>query len=68
MEMRESLPLERLRLRRRVVVEDGRLAHVAAHEADAFAVLQIDCRKDDHGRHFKKLAMSASPSFWLFSG
>ena len=32
------------------------------------AVLQVDGGKQDHGFHFRKLAISASPSFWLFSG
>ena len=60
--------LEIAGLRGRVVVEDGGLRHVALHQADAVAVLQVDRGKQDHGRHLRKLAMRASPSFWLFSG
>jgi hypothetical protein len=32
------------------------------------AVLEVDGGEKNHGFHFKKLAISASPSFWLFSG
>ncbi len=68
MQILEPLLGEGLRLRRRVGVEDGRLRHVAAQQAHAFAVLEIDRGKQDHGRHFRKLAISARPSVWLFSG
>ena len=64
----KTLLLEPLGLRGRVGVEDGCLRHVAAHEADAFAVLQVDRGKEYHGRHFRKLAISARPRVWLFSG
>ena len=37
-------------------------------EADAAAVLEVDGGKEDHGRHLRKLAISARPSAWLFSG
>ena len=67
-EIVEALLGEALRLRGGVGVEDSRLRHVAAHEAHAFAVLQIDGGKQDHGRHFKKLAIRARPRVWLFSG
>ena len=56
------------RLRGRIVVEHGRLIHVALDEADAAAVLEVDGGKQDHGRHLRKLAMSLRPSAWLFSG
>ena len=56
------------RLRGRVGVEHRRLRHVAAHQAHAFAVLEVDGGKEDHGRHLRKLAISARPSVWLFSG
>src|SRR3712207_7002862 len=52
----------------RSIVEDGRLLHVALHETNAAPVLEVDGRKQDHGRHRKKLAMSLRPSVWLFSG
>ena len=29
---------------------------------------EVDRREKDHGRHFRKLAISARPSVWLFSG
>jgi hypothetical protein len=32
------------------------------------AVLQVNRRKKNHGFHFKKLEMRASPKRWLFSG
>ena len=64
----ETLALELSRLRGGVGVEDRRLLHVAAHEAHAFAVLQVDRGEQDHGRHFRKLAISARPRVWLFSG
>jgi hypothetical protein len=32
------------------------------------AVLNVDGREENHGVHFRKLAISARPSFWLFSG
>ena len=64
----EALRFERCRLRGGIVAEDGRLVHVALDQADAAAVLEVDGGKQDHGRHLRKLAMSARPSFWLFSG
>ena len=68
MEPFEALRLEGGGLGGRIVVENRGLLHVALHEANAAAVLQVDRRKQDHGRHFRKLAISARPSFWLFSG
>ncbi len=59
---------EASRLRGGIGVEDRRLRHVAAHQAHAFAVLEVDRGEKDHGRHFRKLAIRASPSVWLFSG
>ena len=56
------------RLRRRIVVEHGRRAHLAAHQADAAPVLQIDGGEKDHGRHPRKFASTARPVAWLFSG
>src|SRR4051812_28313466 len=64
----EALRLEVSRLRGRVVVEHRCERHVALHEANATPLLQVDRRKEDHGRHLKKLDISARPSFWLFSG
>ncbi len=49
-------------------VEHGRARHVALLQAHAGAVLEVDGGKQDHGFHFRKLAISASPSLWLFSG
>ena len=43
----EALPLERQRLRRRIVVEHGRSAHLAELQPDALAVLEVDGRKKD---------------------
>ena len=68
MQILEALRLERLRLRGRVAVEHGRARHVALLQPHADAVLQVDGGKQDHGVHFRKLAISRSPSLWLFSG
>ena len=67
-EIFEPLRGERLRLRGRIEVEHGRALHVALLEAHALAVLQVDGGKEDHGFHFKKLEIKASPKRWLFSG
>ena len=68
MQIFEPLLGERARLRGGVGVEHRRLRHVAAQEPHAFAVLEVDGGKKDHGRHFRKLAISLRPSVWLFSG
>ena len=52
----------------RVEIEHGRACHVALLQAHALAVLEIDGGKKDHGFHFRKLAIRASPKRWLFSG
>ena len=49
-------------------MKHGGARHVALLEAHGEAFLQIDGGKQDHGFHFRKFAISASPSFWLFSG
>ena len=59
---------EALRLGRRIVVEHGRGAHLAAHQAHAAPVLQVDRGIEDHGRQPRKLAMRRRPAPWLFSG
>ena len=68
----EALRLEGLRLRGRVGIVDGRRGHVAELQAHALAVLEVDGGKQDHRRrygfHRRKLAISARPSAWLFSG
>ena len=64
----EALLLERARLRRGIGVEHRRLRHLALAEPHALPVFQVDGREQDHGFHLRKLAISASPSFWLFSG
>ena len=68
MEIFKTLFGEGVRLCRRIAIEHGGARHVALLQAHGFAVLQVDGRKQDHGFHFKKFAISASPSFWLFSG
>ena len=68
MQIFEPLRGETLRLRGGIEVEHGGARHVALLEAHALAVLQIDRGKEDHGFHFKKLEISASPKRWLFSG
>ena len=64
----EALALEGGGLVGRIVVEHGRLVHVALDEADAAALFEVDGGKKDHGRHLRKLAMSLRPRAWLFSG
>ena len=64
----ETQSLEFDRLRDRVDIENGRLVHVAMDQADTFAILEVDSGKQNHGDHRRKLAMSLSPSDWLFSG
>ena len=64
----EALLLEASRLRRGVLIEHGRLVHLALAQPDALSVFQVDGGKQDHGFHRRKFAISASPSFWLFSG
>jgi len=56
------------RLRRGIGVEHGSFGHLALAEPHALPVFEIDGGKQDHGFQFRKLAISASPSFWLFSG
>ena len=46
----EPLVLEGLGLRRRVVIVDGRGGHIAVLEPHAFAVLEVDGGKQDHGQ------------------
>jgi hypothetical protein len=49
-------------------MKHGRAGHVALLEAHGFTVLKIDGGKKNHGFQFKKLAIKARPSRWLFSG
>ena len=62
----EALRREGARLLRRIAMKHGRARHVALFEAHGFAVLQIDGRKEDHGFHFRKLAISAKPELLAF--
>ena len=55
-------------LSRRIEVEHGRARHVALFKAHALAVLQIDGGEENHGFHFRKFEIRASPKRWLFSG
>jgi hypothetical protein len=64
----EPLPGEGARLRRGIEVEYGRARHVALFEAHALAVFQVDGGKENHGFHFRKFEIKASPKRWLFSG
>ncbi len=68
MQIFKALPFENQRLRGGIVVEHGRLRHVAMDEANALPAFQIDCRKQDQGHHLKKLEISRRPIVWLFSG
>ena len=60
--------LEGARLRGGVTMKHGRARHVALLQTHGQAFLQIDGGEKDHGVHFKKFAISVSPSRWLFSG
>ena len=64
----KSLRGEGARLRRGIEIEHGRARHVALFEAHALAVFQVDGGEEDHGFHFRKFEISASPKRWLFSG
>ena len=68
MQIFEALAFERARLFRRIVIEDGRAAHVALGQSHALPFFEINRGKKNHGRHLIKLAIRARPSFWLFSG
>ena len=64
----EALLCEQRGLRRRIAIEHGGARHVALLQAHGFAIFQVDGREQDHGFHFRKFAISARPTFWLFSG
>jgi hypothetical protein len=64
----KSLRRERSRLLRGIAVKNRRPRHVALLKTHGLAVFQIYGRKQNHGVHVRKLAISAKPSFWLFSG
>ena len=68
MQIFKALALESQGLRGRIVVENGGQRHVAMDQTDALPALEIDCRKQNHGRHLKKLEISRKPKVWLFSG
>ena len=62
MQIFEPLALEEAGLRCGILVEDRGPRHVALLEAHALALLQINRRKQNHGVHLRKLAMSDRPS------
>ena len=68
MQILKTLGGKSARLRRRIEVEHGDARHVALFEAHALAIFQVDGGKQDHGFHFRKLAIKANPKRWLFSG
>src|ERR1700722_9893534 len=68
MEIFESLRGKAARLGRGIEVEYGGARHVALLKTHTLAVFQIDGRKENHGFHFKKFEIKASPKRWLFSG
>ncbi len=57
----EALGFERFRLIGRVIVEDGRLAHLAELEPHAFSVLQVDHREEDHSYLSRRRCLAAGP-------
>ena len=68
MQIFETLRGKGARLRRRIQVEHGCARHVALFKTHALAVFQIDGGEEDHGFHFRKFEIRASPKRWLFSG
>ena len=64
----KPLPLEISRLGGGIVIENGRLRHVAMDQTNALAVFQIDCRKQDHGRHLRKLPIKPQAHRLAFFG
>ena len=68
MKILKALLFEGARLRSRVSMKNGRARHVALLQAHSKTFLEIDRGKQNHGCHFRKLAISARPNRWLFSG
>ena len=68
MEILKALRRKDARLLGRVPVEHRRSRHVALFQANGEPLFEVDRGKEDHGFHFRKFAISARPSFWLFSG
>ena len=68
MEILKALRRKNARLLGRVAIEHRRPRHVALFQANGEPVFEVDRGKEDHGFHFRKFAISARPSFWLFSG
>ena len=68
MQIGETLVLEGQRLRRRIAMEHLGARHVALLQPHAETVLEINRRKQNHGFHRRKFAISFNPSRWLFSG
>ena len=68
MQIFEALLFKGARLRGRIAMKHGRARHVALLEPHGEAFLEVDGGKQNHGFHFRKLAINASPSRWLFSG
>ena len=60
--------LEMACLGRRILAIDGDPCHIAAQQADASAILDIDRRVENHGIQRRKLPSSRRPETWLFSG
>jgi len=68
MKIFEPLLLERARLCGRIPMKDSGAGHIALLKTNGQSFLKIDRRKENHGFHFKKFAIRARPSRWLFSG
>src|SRR5262249_22292224 len=64
----EALRLEGLRLPRRLAKKHRRARHAPLLEPHADPILEVNRGEENHGRHFRKLAISLSPTRWLFSG
>ncbi len=68
MQIVKALRGELFRLRGGIAMEHRRARHVALLQAHALAFFQVNGGKENHGFHFRKLAISARPRRWLFSG
>ena len=68
MKIFKSLLLECARLCGRLAIENGGASHIALLKTNSRSFLEVDRRKKNRGFHFKKFAIKARPSRWLFSG
>ena len=68
MQVLKALRFECVRLPGRIAMKYNGARHIALFKPNSDTILDINGRKQDHGAHCRKLAISANPSRWLFSG